>query len=163
DHVPRRPWALERFDRDIASAHPDVVVACFGMNDGNYHQFEPTRFEKYKEGIRRLIARTRDELHAQLVLLTPPPFDAYARKVFDPQAQEFGYKFPAIDYDATLERYSAWLLTLHESGVQVVDVHAAIARHLAARRAQRVSFRLQDDGIHPGPTGHWIMAQALLA
>ena len=40
DHDPRRPCAHDRFTRDVASEKPDVVVACFGMNDGNYHPFD---------------------------------------------------------------------------------------------------------------------------
>ncbi len=162
DHAPRRPCALDRFTRDIVAARPDVLVACFGMNDGNYFPFDPERFTRYQQGVRRLIERTRRKLHARLILLTPPPYDAYARTVLDPDAISFGYKFPAIEYDETLERYSAWLLALHEPGVQVVDVHAAMNRHLRERRDKRVSFRLQDDGIHPTTTGHWIMALTLL-
>ena len=43
DHAPRRPWAHERFARDITPIRPDLLVACFGMNDGNYFPFdEPT-------------------------------------------------------------------------------------------------------------------------
>jgi len=40
DHEPRRPNAHDRFSRDVAAAKPDVIVACFGMNDGNYFPFE---------------------------------------------------------------------------------------------------------------------------
>jgi lysophospholipase L1-like esterase len=161
DHVPRRPDAHVRFDRDVAAVKPDVVVACFGMNDGNYHPFEQERFAKYQAGVRRLIARVR-ELRAELVLLTPPPFDPYSRLVLDPDARSYGYKFPAIEYDETLERYSDWLLKLNEPGVRAVDLHTPMNQHLQERRRKRVSFRFQKDGIHPDATGHWLMAQALL-
>jgi lysophospholipase L1-like esterase len=162
DHLPRRPHALPRFTRDVANWRPEVVVACFGMNDGNYHPFDDARFAKYKTGVRALIERTRDEAGARLVLLTPPPFDPYRRTVVDPNAKEFGYKYPAVDYDRTLESYSRWLLTLRSDKIVVADVHAAMAEHLARRREQRVSFALADDGVHPNATGHWLMAQTLL-
>jgi lysophospholipase L1-like esterase len=100
DHHPRRPDAHNRLTRDVVAWKPDVVVACFGMNDGNYHPFEPERFAKYQDGIRRLIERTRAEAHARLVLLSPPPFDPYRRTASDPSAVEYGYKFPALDYES---------------------------------------------------------------
>src|SRR5262249_29378552 len=54
-HQPRRPNALDRFTRDVATPDPDVVVVCFGMNDGNYHPFEPTRLAAYQDGVNKLI------------------------------------------------------------------------------------------------------------
>lgn len=162
DHDPPRPWALPRFERDITKWQPTVVVACFGMNDGNYHPFDEERFEKYQAGIHELIRRTHDEAQARLTLLTPPPYDAYQRKPADPQARYYGYKFPAIDYDSTLEHYSAWLTTLPPGDALVADVHSASNAHLAARRQDLVSFSLAPDAVHPGPFGHWLMAQTLL-
>jgi lysophospholipase L1-like esterase len=162
DHDPPRPWAHQRFTRDVAAWEPDVVVACFGMNDGNYYPFEPVRFEKYQKGIRRLIERTRNEAMARLVLMTPPPFDPYQRGAGDPKAITYGYKFPAVDYDETLRRYSEWVVSLRESGQQVVDLHSAMNTHLRKRRETRVSFHLAEDAVHPNATGHWLMAQQLL-
>jgi len=164
DHHPRRPDAHNRFTRDVAAWKPDVVVACFGMNDGNYHPFEPERFAKYQDGVRRLIERTRAEAHARLVLLSPPPFDPYRRTASDLSAVEYGYKFPVIDYDHTLDQYSQWLRTLTEApdGPVVIDVHKTLSDHLKRRRAGQVSFFLAGDAVHPGPTGHWLMAQAIL-
>lgn len=162
DHDPPRPWALPRFERDITNWQPTRVVACFGMNDGNYHPFDEERFEKYQAGMHELIRRTRDEAHARLTLLTPPPYDAYRRQPADPQARYYGYKFPALDYDATLEHYSAWLTTLPAEDALVADVHSASNAHLAARRRDLVSFSLAPDAVHPGPFGHWLMAQTLL-
>lgn len=162
DHDPRRPDAHDRFTRDITAWKPDVVVACFGMNDGNYFPFESERFGRYQAGVRRLIERTRDEAHARLFLLTPPTFDPYRRQASDPTARQYGYRFPAIDYDATLGRYAEWLLSLRSEGLGVGDVHSAFANHLQQRRVDEVSFFLSGDAVHPGPTGHWLMAQTLL-
>jgi lysophospholipase L1-like esterase len=162
DHQPRRPNAHDRFTRDIASCKPDIVVACFGMNDGNYFPFEPVRFAEFQAGINHLIERTRDEAKAKIALMTPPPFDPYRRKASDPKAREFGYKFPAIDYDNTLARYSQWELTLRDKAIVVADVHTAMNDHLRRRRAEKVSFALQNDAVHPDATGHGLMAQTLL-
>ncbi len=162
DHDPRRPWAHERFARDVADWHPTLLVSCFGMNDGNYHPFEEDRFSKYQEGIRRLIDRARNEAGArQTILCTPPPFDPYQRKNGDPKATHYGYKYPAVDYDETLDRYAKWLLTLRGQGQTVADLHGPMNRHLAERRKKRVSFTLMPDAVHPDATGHAVMAITL--
>ncbi len=164
DHDPPRPHALARFARDVAAWQPDVVVACFGMNDGNYHPLDEERFAKYREGVRRLCTLVREETQARLVLLTPPPFDPYRRTASDPQARTFGYKFPAVDYDDVLATYSRWLMRLgaETGGPQVVDIHSAIHRIVAERRKKEVSFTVSPDAVHPNATGHWLMAQELL-
>ena len=164
DHRPRRPDAHDRFTRDVAAWKPDVIVACFGMNDGNYHPFEPERFARYQDGVSRLIGRTRADTRARLMLLSPPPFDPYRRTAGDPNAVEYGYKYPAIDYDNTLDQYSRWLRTMGGTAMSpmVVDVHTALNDHLKRRRVGQVSFFLAGDAVHPGPTGHWLMAQEIL-
>jgi len=161
DHHPRRPWAHERFDRDVAAAKPDIVVACFGMNDGNYHPFDGLKFQKYRAGVRRLIDRCK-RIGARTVFMTPPPFDPYRRRAGDPNAVHWGYKYPAVDYDTVLEVYSDFLLGLRHEGFIVAPVHDAMNRHLRERRRERVSFYLAGDAVHPNATGHWLMAQTLL-
>ncbi|MFM7315370.1 MAG: SGNH/GDSL hydrolase family protein [bacterium] len=159
DHNPRRPWAHERFTRDVTDWKPDTVFSCFGMNDGNYHPFVAEKFEKYQEGIKRLIARTRDEAKAsRLFISTPPPYDADQRKIGDPEATYYGYRYPYVNYDQTLAEYARWLLTLQNSGQPVVDLHTRVNAHLKARRVSKVSFTMMPDAVHPNATGHALMA-----
>jgi lysophospholipase L1-like esterase len=162
DHNPPRPDAHKRFNRDIAPLRPDLLVSCFGMNDGNYRPFSEELFAKYRAGVRRLVKRTAEEAKATLVIMTPPPFDPYRKKISDTDARDWGYKYAFIGYDDVLERYSQWLLTLRNDGLTVADVHTAMNRHLFERRRKKVSFYLSGDGVHPNPTGHWLMAQTLL-
>jgi lysophospholipase L1-like esterase len=163
DHDPPRPCALDRFTRDVANWKPDIIFACFGMNDGIYHPFSKERFERFKQGVESLIERVRTETpRARLVLVTPPPFDPYRRQVGDDSAQHFGYKFPAIDYDETLRQYSQWMTTTNFPGVAVVDVNQALTEHLRLRRRNEVSFFLAGDGVHPDETGHWLIAACIL-
>ena len=162
DHNPPRPDAHKRFSRDITPLKPDVLVSCFGMNDGNYHPFSEKLFAKYKAGVERLIKRAAEEAKATAVIMTPPPFDPYRKKISDSDAVHWGYKYSYIGYDDVLERYSRWLLGFRENGMIVADVHSAMNKHLARRREKKVSFYLSGDGVHPNPTGHWLMAQTLL-
>jgi lysophospholipase L1-like esterase len=163
DHPFPRPWIHDRFDRDVTAWEPDIVVACYGMNDGIYHPFAPERFEAYQRGILRLIDRTRADANARIDLLTPPPYDPYRRQVSDPEAREYGYRFPVVDYDAVLARYAAWLRSLTDEDLLVADLNSALAEHVSARRADRVSVSIMPDGVHPNPTGHWLIAQTLLS
>ena len=39
DHPFARPWLHSRLDDVLARIQPDLVVACYGMNDGIYHPF----------------------------------------------------------------------------------------------------------------------------
>ena len=74
---------------------PDVVVACYGMNDGIYHPFAEQRFEAFRERIRKFTGAER-LAGATVVLLTPPPFDAVAAKanVVPADSPQFGYRTP---------------------------------------------------------------------
>lgn len=74
DHPFPRPTVHERLERALAKTRPDVVFACYGMNDGIYYPFSKERFAAYQQGIGKLIDKVK-ESGAKIVLLTPPPFD----------------------------------------------------------------------------------------
>ena len=163
DHDPRRPDAQERFERDVENWEPDVLVACFGMNDGNYLPPELAPMAAYQAGVNKLIERTKRAGIPQIVLLTPPPFDPYRRQSGDANATHYGYKFAAINYDDTLAGFAAWLKTLQSlPNLRVIDLHTKLNEHLKARRQERVSFYLAGDAVHPNSTGHLLMAANLL-
>jgi lysophospholipase L1-like esterase len=163
DHPYPRPDVHERLDRALARTKPDVVVACYGMNDGIYHPFSEERFRKYQDGMRRLIDRVRAG-GVEVVLMTTPPFDPQPvrDKLLPRSAERFSWLHPYEDYDDTLTRYSDWLLTLRDKGFLVADAHGAVNRYLAAARQDDPKYHLAGDGIHPNATGHWLMAQELL-
>ncbi len=162
DHDPRRPDAHDRFDRDVLAWKPDRVFACFGMNDGNYFPPDEERFTAFREGVERLVQRTK-AIPSRLVLLTPPPYDPYRRQVGDENAVRFGYKFPALNYDETLRRFAEWERTLaDEPNLRVIDLHSRLNKHLSNRRSEQVSYFLAGDGVHPGETGHLLMALAVI-
>src|SRR5215216_1992441 len=52
-----RPDLHERLERVLAKSKPDLVFACYGMNDGIYLPFADERFRKFVDGITRLHAR----------------------------------------------------------------------------------------------------------
>ena len=74
DHPFPRPNVHERLDRALAKVKPDLVFACYGMNDGIYYPFSEDRFKAYQDGINKLIEKVH-AAKAKLILITPPPFD----------------------------------------------------------------------------------------
>ncbi|HEU5117702.1 MAG TPA: SGNH/GDSL hydrolase family protein, partial [Isosphaeraceae bacterium] len=155
DHSPKRPNALDRFERDVLNYKPDVLVACFGMNDGVYAPLDSQRFALYQKGIRTLVDGVREQ-GGRVTLLTPPPFDPYRRKASDPDANVFGYKYPYLGYDDVLNEYGRWERSLRSENVTVADVHSLMRSHLDKRRKAKVSYYLSGDAVHPNETGHWL-------
>jgi hypothetical protein len=164
DHHPPRPCIHDRFARDVAAFNPNIVVACYGMNDGNYFPWVEERFEKYKAGMTRFIDRVFKETPARaLVLLTPPPFDSKRAPSPPTDGKSFGYKHPSPHYDAVLRKYSDWLLTLKSDRIDVVDVHREMLLEKKIRTQGRdTGFTFSPDAVHPDRSGHWMMAQTLL-
>lgn len=156
-----RPDLHERLDRVLDRLRPELVFACYGMNDGIYLPLSDERFQRFQDGIRRLREKVAG-CGAQLVHLTPPVFDPApirarlvpADRVVSGQMYE--------GYDEVLDRYGDWLLGQREQGWQVIDVRGPLKQALAAGRQQDAAFRFSGDGVHPNPAGHQVMAQALL-
>jgi len=142
-----RPDLHERLGRVLAQTKPDLVFACYGMNDGIYLPFDKERFKKYQDGIRWL----REEVQkrgAKIVHLTPPVFDEV--------------KGGHPGYSMVLDHYAEWLMAQKTTGWGVVDLHEPMKRALAEQRKREPAFAFANDGVHAGDAGHWLMAQQVL-
>lgn len=142
-----RPDLHERLARVLDKAKPDLVFACYGMNDGIYLPFDEGRFAKFKDGMQWLHEQVT-ATGAKIIHITPPMYDAM--------------KGHNEVYNSVLDRYSDWLLGQREHGWDVVDLHGPMNRYVAERRAKDPQFFLAKDGIHPDALGHWLMAKAIL-
>lgn len=142
-----RPDLHERLARVLEKTKPDLVFACYGMNDGIYLPFDETRFKAYQDGCTWL----RDEVKktgAKIAFITPPVFDSL--------------KGGKPGYNDVLGRYSDWLLSMKKSGWVVADLHGPMTAYLEDHRKENPNFMLAGDGVHPGPEGHWVMAREVL-
>lgn len=162
DHPFPRPDVHTRLSRALEQIKPDVVVACYGMNDGIYYPFSEERFAQYQQGIRKLMERA-EGAGAKVVLLTPPPFDPVPMKakLLPESAPKFSWVAPYERYNDVLARYSDWLLTLRPQ-VPVGDPQHATMSYLQAVRRAEPSYTLAGDGIHPNANGHALIAVELL-
>ena len=140
-----RPCLFERLGRVLDRLKPEVVFACYGMNDGIYQPLDDQRFKAFKDGVTRLIKDCRAAGVKELFLITPPIHDAPAKP------GEFSY-------DDVLAAYAAWELTQKAEGVHVIDLHSAMRK---ARQSRSEPF--SGDHVHPGDEGHLFMARTILA
>jgi len=156
-----RPDLHERLARALEKTRPDLVVACYGMNDGIYYPFGQERLKAYQDGIRRLVSAAR-AAGAKVLLLTPPTFDPVPLKGRTLPAGRDEYRQPFEGYNEVLDRYAAWLLDQRQNGWDVADVHGPMNRHLAERRRDKPDYLLAGDGVHANAFGHWLFAAAVL-
>ena len=145
DHPFPRPDVHERLGRALAKAKPDVVVACYGMNDGIYYPFDEKRFAAYQAGINKLIKKVH-AAGAKIVLVTPPPFDPYPMKDKPGKLRPAGaekYAWFAVyeDYDKdVMRRYANWIRKQGDTADMVVDVYNPMQEALAEKRKVIQSF-----------------------
>jgi alpha-L-fucosidase/lysophospholipase L1-like esterase/pimeloyl-ACP methyl ester carboxylesterase len=156
-----RPDLHERLDRVLAAVKPDVVFACYGMNDGIYYPLGEDRFQSFQQGILRLREKV-EATGARLIHLTPPTFDPVPIQGRTLPAGRDEYRQPYEGYNTVLDRYSEWLLDQRSKGWAVIDIHGPMNEHLANRRRTQPGFQFAGDGVHANPTGHWLMARGVL-
>jgi arylsulfatase A-like enzyme/lysophospholipase L1-like esterase len=156
-----RPGVHERLGRVLEKAKPDLIVACYGMNDGIYYPYGDGRAKAFQDGIRRLRERAAHE-GIRVVHITPPVFDPLPLGGHTLPAGRDAYPQPFEGYNDVLDRYSAWLLSQRASGWEVVDAHGPMNRFLADHRRTDPKFLLAGDGVHANTQGHWLIAREVL-
>jgi lysophospholipase L1-like esterase len=154
-----RPNLHERLDRVLVKSRPDLVIACYGMNDGVYEPMNEEHFAKYREGIEKLHTKVM-AAGAKIIHLTPPVFDSEPIKARTDSTGEPGKMYTG--YDEVLTKYSAWLLSKRADGWRVVDLHGVMRKILDARRAAEPGFTFAKDGVHPTEAAHWIFSMELV-
>ena len=144
-----RPDLHERLGRVLEKVQPNLVFACYGMNDGIYLPLSDERFGKFQEGMRWLHDQVTKS-GAKIIHLTPP--------VFDPGSATDR----ATSYDAVLKRYAEWLLEQRAKGWEVIDLHGPMSAALDERRKADPAFTFAKDHVHPNEDGQAVLADALL-
>jgi lysophospholipase L1-like esterase len=157
-----RPDLHERLDRVLAKTKPDLIFACYGMNDGIYKPYDAARAAAYQDGIRKLREKAQ-AAGAQIIHLTPPVFDSVPISGKVAPAGQESASAPYEGYDEVLTRYSAWLVEQRAAGWRVIDIHTPMKAEIAKQRETEVSFTFAKDGVHANAAGHELMAATLLA
>ena len=138
-----RPCVHERLQRALDAVKPQMVVACYGMNDGIYKPYSDDIMKAFQDGVTKLVAVCQ-VAGAEVILVTPPVFEGGA-------------------YNELLAKFAAWEVAQPPKGVvAVADLHTVMAAVGAARQKIDPKFRFTSDNVHPGELGHVVMAQAIL-
>ena len=156
-----RPDLHERLGRVLEKAKPDLIFACYGMNDGIYYPFGEERFAKFREGMIKLREKAAT-VGATVVHITPPTFDSVPLKGRTLPTGLTEYKQPYEGYNDVLNRYSDWLVSQRTNDWEVIDIHTPMNVELKARRDSDPNFKFAGDGVHAGRDGHWLIAEALI-
>lgn len=142
-----RPQLKTRLSRILSQYKPTLVIAQYGMSDGNFLPLDEKRFKSFQEGITHL----RNECiksGAKVVLLTP--------SLYAPD------KFPEVpEYEKVLQTYSAWMVAQRKAGWQVIDVHSRLMLEYNNAKRADPKFVYANDGVHPTEKGHSLMARAV--
>jgi len=147
-----RPDLHECLERILKQLKPDLIFACYGMNDGIYMPLDEERFQKFKDGIHWL-HNEAIKAGASIVHLTSPVFDA-KNASFTSQGEA---------YTRVLDIYADWLISCRDTeGWDVLDLHWPMLKFLEEKRKADTDFKFARDGVHPDETGHWIMARSIL-
>jgi lysophospholipase L1-like esterase len=157
-----RPDLHERLDRVLAKAKPQLIFACYGMNDGIYKPYDDVRALRFQEGVRKLREKAK-AAGAEVIHLTPPVFDPVPISGKVAPAGQESASAPYEGYDDVLTRYSDWLIAQRAAGWRVIDIHTPMKAAIAKQRETEVSFTFAKDGVHANAEGHALIAATLLA
>lgn len=144
-----------RLKRDVFAYKPSVMTIMLGMNDGGYKPYDADLFRTYSTGYRHIVQEVKTTLPGvRITAIEPSPFDDVTR------APNF-----EGGYNAVLRRYSQFVAELgKENELTVADLDGPVVAALEKAKSLDVdlSQKIIPDRVHPGPSGHWLMAAALL-
>jgi lysophospholipase L1-like esterase len=144
---------LARLKRDVIDHRPTVVTLLFGMNDGNYNEFDPATMKVYVDGLTSIIRRIKAQTRARIYVLTPTVYDGTRHTSWSHTDR----------YNDVLDRYSEAAKELAaREGLTVVDLHAATTDALRRAKAIDPNYTFLPDGVHPEADGQLVMAAELL-
>jgi lysophospholipase L1-like esterase len=158
--------ARARFEQDVLSHNPDIVIVQFGINDAAVDVWkQPPSSESrvsladYENNLRYFIGvlAKRD---VKIVLMTPNPLR------WTPKMREMYGKPPYLPDDATgfnamLRAYADKVRQIaNTENVPLIDVYRSF-EEFGKQEKQTVSDLLLD-GIHPNERGHRLLADQLI-
>ncbi len=146
----RRGGIRETLARDFADNKPDAVTLCFGMNDGR--EDASGGLEKFQTDLKRLVNGLKD-CGVRVGVLSAPPEEG--KGASSPGGSD--YNFILWKYVEAAEEIS------RNAGIPFVDLFTPMLRAIEYAQSYVPDLTLVPDGVHPGPEGHLVMAERILA
>jgi lysophospholipase L1-like esterase len=134
-----------------------AATTCYGMNDGGYAALTPERAAKYREGTRAIVDTFKKSGVRFIVVGSPGVVDSKTFKPGEPDADKVYNKTLAELRDIARD-------VAKEHGVAFADVHGIMLDAMTKAKAKYGEDYpvAGNDGVHPGPNGHLVMAYAFL-
>lgn len=156
--------ARERFERDVLSLEPDLVIVQFGINDAAVDVWKSppatasrVALDDYLENLRYFVTALQQR-GAEVILMTPNQvrwaprtLELYGKPPYDPD-DPLGFTHILAGYAEGMRRLAA------ELNVPIVDVYAMYDDPALTPEDFK---RLLPDGMHPSFEGHRKTAAAL--
>ena len=144
-----------RLQRDVIAYKPTVMTIMLGMNDARYKPFDEQLFHDFDAGFTHIIQTVKTALPGiRITAIQPSPYDDVTRApLFDP------------GYNSVLVRYSSYLRELAKrEKLDTADLNTGVVAALRQANAKdpAQAAKMIPDRVHPGPSGHLLMAEALL-
>ncbi|MCF3108295.1 family 43 glycosylhydrolase [Niabella sp. CC-SYL272] len=137
-----RPDVHTRLQKILTQLKPDLVVACYGMNEGAYKPFNEERFQKFKDGIIRLHDAVKKS-GASIIHVTPPVYNGNI-------------------YGNVLDTYADWLISQRYTAEwNVIDIYGPMKRYLENKRKEP-ALPVAKEAMHPGEDWHFIISKEIL-
>ena len=144
-----------RLQRDVLAYKPTVMTIMLGMNDGLYRAETEETDKTFFSGYKHIVDTVKSAVPGvRITAIQPSPYDDVTRAP----------NFPG-GYNEVLISFSKWIANYgKEAGLNVADLNTGVARML--RKANELSpeeaQKIIPDRVHPGFSGHLIMAEELL-
>ena len=144
-----------RLNRDVFAYNPTVMTVMLGMNDASYKAFDQGIYSTYTNGYQHIVdSMKKNSPGTRMTLIQPSPFD----DVTQPPKFEGGYNNVLVQYGAYVKD-----LAMREH-LGVADLNTAVVASLEKAKAADAekAKKIIPDRVHPGPSGHLLMAAELL-
>jgi lysophospholipase L1-like esterase len=144
-----------RLSRDVVPYKPTVMTIMLGMNDGSYRAETEETDRIYFDGYKHIVDSVKGSIpNIRFTAIQPSPYDDVTRSPNFPG----GYNQVLISFSKWIANYAA------QSGLGVADLNTPVVAMLRkANELDPVTAQLIiKDRVHPGFSGHLIMAEGLL-
>jgi lysophospholipase L1-like esterase len=144
---------LARIKHDVLDYRPTVVTLLFGMNDGQYVDFDPAILKTYEDGLIAIIRELKSKTGARIYVMTPTVYDGTRHTSWSHTDR----------YNDVLDRYSESAKQIaRREGLPVIDLHTATTEALLGAKKVDPVYTFAPDGVHPDEDGHLLMAAEIL-
>ena len=144
-----------RLQRDVIAYKPTVMTIMLGMNDGLYRAETEETDKTFFNGYKHIVDTMKSAVPGiRMTAIEPSPYDDVTRAPNFPG----GYNEVMISFGKWIANYGK------EAGLNVADLNTGVVQMLrsADKLSPEEAQKIIPDRVHPGFSGHLIMAEQLL-